>query len=236
MRNIVKSTLLIFLLLIMPVLADGAVALSEASTIILPIVILIEILIFWILNKKIYKNKINIKKIVIVILIANMISTLFGFIFTNDLYEITGLQVGSRGFIHNISIKTFFGFFVYFIISVIIEFFIFFIILRKSYKIKDMLIICIIVNISSYVFLFFSLAYSSYTYIPTNFEEFKAIVCNGIVRRTDQCEIDPVTVSFKWRDYINLQEVCIGEHGMPAPPWTAKENHMCLHNVCGMNC
>ena len=143
--------LLIFLLLPVPVLADMLVPFSYGSAMFLPAVIIIEAFVFWLLSKKI-KMKIGIKKIVLVVLIANIVSSLIGVIFSYDLYKITNLAL-SRPDNIKLNLETEYGIFIYLILTVIIELPLFYIFLRKEYKLKDLITICIILNVVSYAFL-----------------------------------------------------------------------------------
>jgi hypothetical protein len=150
------KTILIFVLgvvLILAFMLIESVLTVHSESIFLPIAILVEILVFWLLNKKIYKKETSIERIFLIVLFANLISS-FSAIFMQ-------FYIGELiGFLSNFVLLEYvaFSFLFNFVFKVLIEFFIFLIFLRKTFKIKDLLTICMIVNIFSYTFIiFFSL-------------------------------------------------------------------------------
>ena len=72
--------LVLFLSLLIPrqAFADISVPLSTTTTFLLPIIIIIEIFIFWLIANKIYKTKIGLGKITIIIVLSNIITSLLG--------------------------------------------------------------------------------------------------------------------------------------------------------------
>jgi hypothetical protein len=158
MKNIIQFILLSFLIVITPVFADSIVSFWEESIFLLPVIIMIEILAILLLSNKLYKKELNAKIIVLmvsVVLLANIASAFIGSILNNNyLYKVIKLDVSSVS--SYISLDTFFGFLSYFMISVTIEFFIFLMFLRKTFKIENIFILCFIINIFSYMCLFFS--------------------------------------------------------------------------------
>jgi len=183
MKKIFQITLLIFLLLNIPVFADMMIPLTYTNMIFIPIIILIEILVFYVLNKKHYKKELNLKKIILVASLANIISSFFGLFITLINYSMD-----------------LFSFF----ITIIIEFFVFFIILRKSFKIKDLLVICIIINIFSYLFIFCLYVYEGYEKIrsiPISPQAAKNAACAIMMRESNGCKINVSTNSILVKNF-----------------------------------
>ena len=72
--------LVLFLSLLVPkqALADISAPLSMATIPLLPVIIIIEVFIFWLIANKIYKTKIGLGKIAIIIVLSNIITSLLG--------------------------------------------------------------------------------------------------------------------------------------------------------------
>lgn len=135
-------SLILFLFTVNVVLADVAMPLSLVTIPYFPIIILIEMIAFLILIKKFYKIDIGIKAIIVIVLIANIITSLLGTFF--PIY---------RYFIGNLT-----SFVLSFIVSIPVEFAIFrhFLkFLKKKFNSLDLLEITFIINFFSYLFLFF---------------------------------------------------------------------------------
>jgi hypothetical protein len=226
-----QIALLMFLLLSTPVLADSIIPFSYATVALLHIVILIEFIVFLILDKRFYK-KISVKMIFLVVFLANVTSSIFGIFPDAFLYISSHTYISYKDFF-NINLQTLYGVLIYFIFTLIIEFIVFFLIIRKKYKLKELATICIILNIVSYTFITLFFAYTSPN--PVRLDTVVNNRCNAV---RGNCTIDPadITISPAYRSRTgtsaNLEQLCKIEYDMTSG-YNAKD---CLNRLCGIQC
>ena len=100
---------------------------------IIPFIILAEIIIFWLVINKLFKFSLGWGKTILVVLVANVVSTIFGF-FLPDIGDFTTITLIS------------------FILSIFIEWgslFLFF--MKEEWRGKQLLLASLIINIVSYL-------------------------------------------------------------------------------------
>jgi hypothetical protein len=134
-----------FLLILPMVSADVLIPATEFPQISFPIVLIIEFVVFWLLSKTLFKMNLNPWKILLILFIANLITSAIGFIF-----PVLG---------YNLLLA--------FILSVIIESFVILLFFRKENKLK-LFFIVLIVNILSYIALW-NLPYLYYKGSPYSY-------------------------------------------------------------------
>ena len=140
--NIIKNCLLFsiltYLLLLKVASADIALPLSFYTIPLIPVIVLIEVFIFWLVANKVKNISIGFWKLVLIIFIANIVTSLLGTFIPLYRFIIENLiWIG-----------------VAFILSVIIEWIIYLLFFRKSsIRILDLLTISFFGNFFSYVLL-----------------------------------------------------------------------------------
>ena len=136
-----KINFSIFLaLLLIPIVSADVIVRYDASAIYLfPLVLVIELIAFWLSANKIFKIQVGFWKSLLIVFIANFVTSLIG------------ILIGFGFHSYNDFIAVFIAFF----LSAIIEFVIFllFFINKKASKI-NLLWISLITNLASYLFLF----------------------------------------------------------------------------------
>ncbi len=135
--------ILIFLLIPKIVLADVAVSVSYTNLTLIPLIILIEAFLFWLLINKIFGFSAGFWKSLLVVLVANIVTSITG----------TFIEVVSYSFYNNITLAFLL---LTFAMSVVIEWGIYLPFFRKNHIRKtNLLKLSIMVNAVSYAIIFF---------------------------------------------------------------------------------
>jgi len=107
-------------------------------------IVVIEVFVYWIIVRRYYKKKFDLKKNILIVFLANVISMLLGFY----------INAAIASFIASFIESPFFFFLMLYILTVLIEWGIFFLFYRKTWNRKELLKMTALANVFSYLFLY----------------------------------------------------------------------------------